>query len=311
MARSERQVPSVYFGRPGSLVTMPWPRGDQDQNYEKQTFDFLTGSGQHAVSSLATGSRPFVLNWNALHIDTFALVEQYWIGANGTGPWAYINPALTNMLLPNQAAASGIFNDTRGWGTETSTAAEGALSSNATATNWIHRPGGTRSLRWAFPVAAATTPRLLLSSPYRSWFGFPVFPALSYAWSFWARPDGVTDTAVTLAPRLRWYGPTGALLLDSTGGTTSVTTWQRLSVIAAAPAGAAYVQPVIEMTGSTMTTLGSVYLDEPLLEQDTVVNAWAAGSGARPVEILNITDRVPFETRMRTTLTMNLREVAQ
>jgi len=47
-----------------------------------------------------------------------------------------------------------------------------------------------------------------------------------------------------------------------------------------------------------------------MLEQDSVVNAWAPGTGIRPVEITDLNDAVPFEARFRQGLTLNLRELA-
>ena len=35
MVRDSRYWPNVYFGRPGALTTLPWPRGGVDRPYEK------------------------------------------------------------------------------------------------------------------------------------------------------------------------------------------------------------------------------------------------------------------------------------
>jgi len=309
MARSERQVPSVYFGRPGSLVTMPWPRGDLDKPYERPAFDFVTGSGQHAVSMLAQGARAPVVSWNALHIDTFTAITQYWIGANGVGPWAFIDPSMPNLLLPNQSAATGVLNDTSNFGTSTGAADMGVLSSNSAAAQ-IHRTGGRRSLRWQFLVTAATTPVLRFLPPYRNWFGIPAMVGLPYTWSLWTKPDGVVDSNVSLSANIEWLDSAGATLSTTVGGVTAVTAWQRLTATGTAPANTAYMRPILSMTGSTMTTNGSVYVDEPLLEQDSIANNWAPGTGLRAVEILSLTDTVPFEARMRRNLNMTLRELA-
>lgn len=280
-----------------------------DQDYERLTFDFVTGAGQHAVSSLTGGSRSYTVNWNALHVDTYALIEQYWVGANGVGPWAFINPAMPNLLLPNQAAVTAVFNDARGWGTSTGAADMGALSSNSTAT-FIHRTGGVRSLRWLWSVSAASFPVLRADPPYRSWFGFPVVVGLPYYWSAWVRADGVVDTSITVAAKIQWYTAAGSLISESSGGDIAVGGWTRLSVTANAPSTAAYGRPVFVATGSSITTGGSLYIDEPLFEQDNALNNWAPGTGARPVEILSLDDSVPFETRMRRSLAMTLRELA-
>lgn len=308
MARSERQVPSVYFGRPGGLVTLPWPVGGITKPYERQTFDFTTGSGQHAVYLQPGGSRPFGVNWNALHLDNYDLLKQFWTGANGSGPWTLIDPSVPNMLLPNQAAATGLYNDATGLSTATGIPSGGTILS---ATGNTHRTLALRSIRWQFTVTPSSTPTMIFNAPYRNWTGIPAVPGLVYTWNVWAKPDGVVDSSITMAAKLQWYDAAGGLLSDWSSGDVVMTGWTRIVCTATAPANTAYVRPVLVTLGSTITTGGSIYIDEPNLEQDSVANVWAPGTGVRPVEILSLPDVVPFETRMRTDISMSLRELAE
>lgn len=312
MPRGERQVPSIYFGRPGALVALPWPRGDMDKQYERLTFDFASGAGQHTIQSMTHGSRAHSLNWNALHIDNFILLSQYWEGSMGLGPWALIDPSVPNLLLPNQASAGNATYDLTGWKIDDVTSASGTLfiSANAGGSAFQHRTGGQRSIRWQFTVTPSTTPVLYLTTPYRNWYGIPVKDGLPYTFSAWARPDGSVDTSIQCAAKVAWYGPTGSLLSTSSGGDITMTTWTKLSVTANAPAGAAFAVPRLVAIGSTINVGASIYVDELVFEQDSVANVWAPGTGSRAVEITSLTDRVTFETRMRTGVTMTLREVA-
>jgi hypothetical protein len=314
MARSERQVPTVYFGRPGQLLPLPWPRGDMDRPYERQTFDFLTGSGSHAISSLAAGSRAYTLSFNALHQDTFTNLEQFRIGANGPAPFVLIDPSAPNLLHANIAAATGIFNNATGFLTFTTSIAgdNGTPGSNVDPL-FMHRATAWRSIRWRFLVAPAATVMIGVTPSYRSWAGIPVAPNLPYAFSSWMRVDGTVETNATLSMRLRWLDSTGTLIgTEVTGGDTSVTsTWQRLSVLSTAPSNAAYVVPRWYGVGSSIATNGIVYIDEPLLEQDTVVNNWAPASGVRPVEIVGLTETAPFAARFRSAIQLSLRELAR
>jgi hypothetical protein len=309
MARSERQVPSIYFGRPGALVILPWPRGDLSKPYERLTSDFVTGTGQHAIQSATLGSRLYTVNWNALHQDTFTLIEQYTTGNMGLGPWVLIDPSAPNLLLPNQAASTNNSYDVLGIATSTGAASMGNPLSNTDATQ-IHRTGATRSIRWQFVSAASGSPTLVFGPPYRNWFGIPVVPGLSYAWSTWMKPDGVVDSAITMSARIQWLDAAGGQLSESTSGDFTPATWLRFSAIAAAPAGAAYARPVIVSTSATITTGASIYVDEPLFEQDTVANSWAPGTGVRAVEIVSMTETAPFAARFRSSLALNLRELA-
>lgn len=304
MVRGDRNYPDVYFGRPGALVKLPYPRGEMDKPYQRAAFDFETGAGEHIVSSMASGSRLYTVNWNALHVDNYAKIEQYWTGMMGQGPWVFIDPSMTNMLLPNQASATSLYGDARHF-----SASNGELSTNLI-TAYVHRPGSLKSLRWLWSGAAATTPVLSMKYPYRSWFGVPVVPGLSYAWSSWIRPDNVVDSSITVEMKLDWYGPTGSFISGVTGGLVATTGWLRHSTVGVAPAGAAYARPTWSVTGSTVTAGGSLYIDEPLLEQDTVVNDWAPGVGLRAVEILDFADIATFNARFRRAATLTLRELA-
>lgn len=312
MARGQRQVPNLYFGRPGKLVTLPWPRGGIDRSPDRQTYDFMTGSGLHQLSRLAVASRAYTLNWEALHQDTYTLLEQHNLGANGPGPWALIDPSAPNILPLNVAAATGLTLDATDLVTKTVSDANGIVGSNSDA-NFIHRTTGNRSIRWLFPgPTVATEPVLLVQPQFRNWAAIPCLPGLSYAFSSWVRVDGTVETSATLAHKIDWLDATGTRILLSTGGDVAVTaTWARRSCIAVAPAGAVYAMPRWVLDGPSMAAGGALYIDEPLFEQDTVVNDWAPGTGIRPVEITGMPETVPFEARFRTNVSMGLRELTK
>jgi len=310
MVRASRYWPNVYLGRPGALTSLPWPRGDVDMSYEKAVSDFVTSTGQHLMSSQPLGSRLITLSWKALHADNFSLLEQYWTGMAGVGPWAFINPSTSNMLLPNQASATSTLYDTTGWKTSTGATNEGTLFSNST-TTFLHQAIRPRSLQWQFTTSPITTPLLMVSPPYRNWFGIPAVTGLPYTWSTWLTPDGTVDSSITVKMRLRWLDATGATLSDSEDSATAVTTFTQRSVTATAPANTAYVSPMVVVTGSSVTTGASLYLDEPLLEQDNVINSWVPGTGVRPVEILSLSETTPFDAKWRKGVTMAIRELVQ
>jgi len=306
MVRAARIWPDLYFGRPGALTKLPWPRGGVDRPYEKLIADFTTSTGQHIVTTMPQGSRSITLNWNALHADNYGLLTQYWYGMQGLGPWAFVDPSVSNMLLPNQAATTNNLYDTTGFKTSGGTTAEGTLFSGTALTQ---RTGATRSLQWNFSVAALTTPVLLLNSPYRNWYGYPVVQGLPYTWSCYLAPDGTIDTSITGSVRLRWLDSGGAFISEASSATTAITTWTQLSASGTPPINAVYCQPAVVLTGSSITTGGSLFMDSMMLEQDSIVNPWAPGSGMRAVEILSLTDTVAFDAKFRAPITMVLREL--
>ncbi len=310
MVRADRQNPDVYFGRPGALLQLPWPRGGVDRSYERQTYDFLTGSGNHAVSSLSSASRPYALSWRALHVDNFIKLDQFRTGTNGPGPWVFIDPSAPNLLPTNVSGATGHYANATDF--ESLGGTSGTVSSNSDPA-LIHRATGYRSIRWQFLSTPITSPRLGVVPQYRNWPGHPVAPSIPYTFSSWMRADGVVDSSITAAMTLEWYTSANVLIgsAATSGALTITASWQRVSVTSTAPVNAAYVRPVWVATGASITLNASLYIDEPILEQDTVVNDWAPGTGIRPVEIVSLTEPVTFATRFRESIQMVLREVAR
>lgn len=306
--RSTRQVPNVYFGIPGKLVTLPWPASGMDKPYDRQTSDFLTGSGMHQTSTLVLGSRPYEIAWDALHIDNFIKLSQFRIGVNGAGPFVLIDPSSPNLLDANVSAPTAVTGFTSQSFISVS-GANGTITHNSNSA-FVHRSLGWASLKWAWSVTPATTPQLFVQSPSRAWYSYPCVPTLSYAFSSWVTVDGTVETNATVAVKINWLNASGGVISTSAGSATAVTGWTKLSVIGTAPAGAVYMQPFWELTGSTMVSGGALYIDEVMLEQDTVVNDWAPGTGIKPVEILGLSEKVPFDTRFRTNVTLSLRELA-
>lgn len=308
MVRLDRNEPKVYFGQPGKLIQLPWPKGGIDKPYDRLIFDFVTGSGGHQVSSLVGGNRPYELKWNALHLDTFAKLSQYYIGANGPGPWVFIDPSSPNLLPPNIGAASGLYNDATHMVTTGGTGGTGGSNNVST---FIHRSNGWRSIRWRFLSTPSSFPVFDVLPLYRNWYGQPIVPGLPYTFSSWITVDGIVETSATIAMKMQWLDINGSSISEPSSGDIPVSTWTRLSVTGTAPSNAAYVKPHWVLTGSTVVINGIIYIDEPILEQDTVVNDWAPSTGIRPVQILSLGEAVPFASRFRTGASMSLRELSR
>lgn len=310
--RAFRQVPSLYFGQPGKqLQTLPWPSGGIDKPYERQTFDFLTGSGLHQVSSLSVGSRQYTINWDSMHIDTFSMLDQYRVGANGPGPFVLIDPSAPNLMPANVSAPTGVTSlPNPDFFFPTVSAGQGSLGQNVTSA-LIHRASGWASLRWVFNSTPDATAILAVTPQFRNWYGHPVVAGLPYIFSSWVTVDGTIEMNASLSVRLGWLDKTGAQLSESSGTVTAVTGWTRLSVSATAPANAVYAVPRWVLDGTTMAVGGALFIDEVLWEQDNVLNNWAVGSGIRPVEIVGLGESVPFEARFRGGVQMTLRELAR
>lgn len=305
--RADRIWPDVYLGRPGALVTMPWPRGGVEPGYERQTADFVTGSGRHRVSKMQGGSRLYGLNWNALGLDTFSRVEQFQTGAMGIGPWAFIDPSRGNFLSANQSSATSALGTVEGL--FTFQVSEGTPKVNTSAA-YIRRTGAPSSIRWHFTVAVASFPVMTFPSVYSAWPGIPVTTASPYTFSVYVCADGVVDSAMTVAAKVQWFNAAGSPVGDSTSGDTAITTsWTQLVASATPPVGAAFGMPFLVAIGSTLTTNSSMYVDQPQFEMGSTPNIWVPGTGLYPVEIMDLTESIPFAASFRESPSLVLREV--
>lgn len=308
--RAEKQVPAVYFGKPGALFQMPWPVGGIEKPYERQIFDFLTGSGLHQVSQLQGGSRLYSAKWEALHVDNYAKLHQYFVGANGPGPYVLLDPSEPNILPANVAAACSLYKTGRDF-VSNANATEGQVVANTNDTV-IHRPHADTCIKWLFTGVAVATPTLGVAGLFRSWYATPALVGQAYTWSSWMRADPV-DTAITASMTLEFLDVAGTSLgaATSSGNVSLTATYQRVSVTATAPAGTAYVRSRWQADGTTISVGGSILIDEPLLEYGTVLNDWAPATGIRPVQIVGLTDVVPFSTYMREDIQLQLREMTK
>lgn len=308
--RAEKQVPTIYFGRPGNLIAFPWPsKNNITKPYERSVYDFLTGSGNHQTSQLTNGSRLYGVQWEGFHYDNYAKLEQFQIGAMGAGPFVLLDPSMANLLPANPAASGCLTRSVRGM--ITLPAANNGTLSHQTDSAFVHRTGAPGNFRWLFTVTPATTPTLGFLANYRGWWGTPVLPSQAYTFSTWARADGTVDSSIDLALQLTYRRADGTTSTSPASSAVTLTAaWQRLTFTATSPADAAYVHPTWNATGATITVGASIYLDEPMLEYGSVANDWVPATGVKPVQVMSLTDIVPFSAFMRQDVTLQLRELS-
>lgn len=305
MPRSVRIDPKVYFGTPGNYVELPWPRGGVSAPADRATSDFLTGSGSHRISSLIGVSRAWTLNWLNLHQSSFELINQFYLGMNGVGPWVFIDPSRPNLLTPNQSAATSVWNANNDF-----TSFSGTIVSNRTAT-FIRRQFGTRSIQWKPGIAGSGATTINLLPQYSLWPGFPVVPGRAYCWQYWGMTDG---GAYGQTAQLRWYNAAGTQIRLDISPSVSSVGWNRLVIggdplPVYAPPNAAFARPEVALDLATITTASTYYVDMPNFEQSERMNEWAPGTGILPVKITGWTEDLPFDAYFRSAPTLSIREV--
>jgi hypothetical protein len=278
---------TIYFGLPGSLISLFDPAGGVSGTRIRQVAAFTTGSGNARVGKSVNGVRSYSLNYGGLGYTNFALLEAFDAGHMGVGPFVLLDPGRRNLLTANQSASGSVTNDATGF-TYIGTS---GISLSATA---LVTRGFPRSLRMTSTVAPSTS-KITLGSAAPVWPGIPVAPR-PYSFGYWALGSG-SDPTVTEDAALQWLSSTGAVLSTTSGTAVSVdsTGWKLVRVQnAVPPSGAVYMLPTIEMTAATISN-GTV-VDRSgfiLNEGDTLDPVWTPGTGVLPVVVMGIEDNQP------------------
>lgn len=274
----------IYFGRPGSLITIPWPRGGIQSTRERQVDVFNLDSGGVRTGKLLGGKRTYRLAYNSLDYTTFALLEAFDQGHQGPGPFVLLDPGRRNTLTPNQSAATS---ETNGTDNYTVAGTGGSISSSSTTGTFSRGP---RSLKWSFTITTPATATLTLDSPSPDWYGVPV-AIRPYIFSFKALGAG-SDAIVTLTAQILWLDITGATLSTTSGSgvATNAATFTTYTVTATAPANTAFALCRVSATGSTVSNGTILYLDELQFEEGAAATAWTPGTGILPLEVISLDD---------------------
>jgi hypothetical protein len=264
---------TIYFGKPGSLITLHHARGGHDTTRDRPLGQFRTGDGGYASERRLHGARKYVLGYESLSRDDFHAILAYDQGHNGVGPWALLDPGQINMLTVNQSSATSHLNDTdnftvagSGWGLSSSPA--------------LFRRG-PRSLR-LLATYANQTASLTLNPPYAGWYGIPVADR-DHTFGLYART--AVDSAISVAARIAYLDSAGATLSTTTGSVVTAGTgaWSQVYVTANADASAAYCNLTVIASGASAGAL--LYLDEFQLEAASAPTEWTPGTGVLPVVI--------------------------
>jgi hypothetical protein len=285
---------NVYFGRPGSLDILRLPRGGLTATRIRQSNTYQLASGGARASRLLSGSRQYTLAYEALTYADFATLLAYDQGHNGTGPFVLLDPGQRNMLTVNQSGATSLTYDTANFSI---TGSGGTITSSTTA---VHR--GPRSLAWSWTVTAPSTAVLSLSPPVADWPGIPCYIRPH---SFGAvMLGGGSDAVITGQAVMSYLDVNGSPLGGTSTGTAQVSnssTWTALTVSGTPPAGAAYLNCSIVVSGASVSNGSILYLSDFILnEGSTVDSPWTPGTDLRPVTIMSLADVQPgFYTSYR------------
>lgn len=279
---------NVYFGTPGSLITLVNPKGGITATRLRDTTVFPLGSGGQQAWKMLGGKRTYQLSYQGLDYASFAVLHAYEQGHNGPGPFAVLDPGQRNALTANQSGATSETNDTSNF------AVAGSGGSIASDTALFLR--GPRSLKWSFSVTnPGNGATLTLNPPAAEWVGTPI---VLRPMTFWVMARAAAGSgSVSFQAKMAYLTAAGGANGSDTGNLTAATSaaWVAVSVTATPPANSAYLNCSVVGSAATINAGEAVNFDQFMLnEGSTADTTWAPGTGVVPVVFMAMADQQPF-----------------
>jgi hypothetical protein len=280
----------MYLGPPGAvqLVADPEQNLPVRRSRVRGTHQLL-GGGAVVDQALRT-LREWHLTWNIMTETEYDVLRSLQEQMYGKFPYVFFDPNEKNLFSPNISTASDVTKDTTGFSLLGS---GNSLASAATVTplqgvrhlTLVTAATGAAGTQGAqFGISSTVLPR---------GNAVPVVPGLDYSFRayIWT-PDG---TPQTFRAALRWFSTADSLISSSTGPiVTPGANWTTAATATAtAPAGAAYLVPQVR-NAATLTAAATLYIDQPLLVQGSVLPSWQMGLGVPYVGPFDIEDRYPW-----------------
>lgn len=237
----------IYFGRVGALVQLPSPRRGLDATWVRPSSVKTTLGGGQVVQFAPAGRRTWRVEWPVLSYDRYAVLEEWYTGARGPGPFVLLDTARRNHLARNQAAATSAELDASGW-----SVADGSGEAVTSTADAYQR--GPRSLRWTLPATVLSG--VLGLDPPTGLVGVPAPAGQPWSWSGVLSLAGVAPS-VPVTPVLSWRRVDGSEVA-TTAGTPVVAVpgaWTSYAVSAPAgpPAGGVAVDAQLRVTPGVLT----------------------------------------------------------
>lgn len=328
---------TFWLGNPGALAALPHPRKGLDPTAVRPASVAQTIGGGQVVGFAPGARRTYQLSWSGLTTEQYTVIEEFFAGLRGRGPFTLLDPGRRNKLSANQSGAGSASYDGTGWTTLSTAETVSAAASPVLR--------GPRSLRWSIPTTGVTA-GLLRPAPPTGLAGIPAPAGQPWTWSCWLRGGGIAPS-LTATLALLWQDATGAIIGATIGTPTAIvyTGWTQLTVTAAAPPAGA--QAVLAEIRADLTTIGGqwsgfgdaplrsgwlspralraqaigtpldtamtayawpgatadLYVDQPQLEMAATAGTWVAGTGVPRVSVTHVPElyrTLPFHTAAAT-----------
>jgi hypothetical protein len=275
---------SLYLGVPGNLLAIRDPARDLDRTLILAVAEQQLLSGRVRTQRIGTPRTRYGLHWEWLAETDARILRELWLGTYGPGNLILMDPAEVNLLPPNIASGTTQLADTTGLA-----ATVGTISS---VTSALSLRG--RAAQWVVPASSALAADLNAGSTTADLT--PVRANVTYTLRMQAWL--AASTGFTAAAEVEWFDAAGVAIGSPVAGTgvALTTSPQQVTVTAAAPATAAYVQATLTnslLTSGSLTVLTDRWILRAAAGDD---GTWSVGPAAVRVSMIELPKKLQLQT---------------
>lgn len=288
----DRVSPEIWFGRPGSLVSLPPPDPGVESARIRPKMIQDSGSS-HSVSTSSYGRRAWNYVFTGLPDDEYVILDSHESGVRGVGPWALLDPSYPNKAFPNQASGTDALADASGFSLPAGVTAETISSSTQYTANY------KRSLAWTAPATPASG-LLHMKTPWPrlldDYWGYPVTPSTQVVAGIRARATQVDGARLVM----RFHDAAQSIIATTTPSYANLSTsaFADFTVTATGGSTAAWVSLTFQINPSDVATATTVYLGGlQLLYGTGAITTWVPGNGVPMVSFSSFRANPPMYGR--------------
>lgn len=265
---------NMYLGQPGAMQLIPPANAPADIPLSRADQIFVGANGVTTRTSLLYGKRNWTIPYIGLGEDDVDLLDAFYEGDFGNGPFRLVDPSRRNVLPTNTASFGLRTTAPHGWiagtgGTLVLDAAAPPVGVLSGVMSWAMNGGD-----YLFPGINATHCDVTTAPVY--------LPLEHTSLGVWMK----ADAPIAFSSALRGYSTTTGLMTGVlTNRTCNVTTtWQKFNLTLSPGSTADHVLPRITVTGS-FTPGQRLFLAGAQLEYNDTATAFRRGAGSPQVNI--------------------------
>lgn len=280
---------TYYLGASGALTALPDPEAGLSMPVERIGGSHqLLGGGK--VRDTIGYSRSWNLSWTAITLAQYGLLEGFYYGFTGPGPFYFFDDEQTNLLPLNVATGTDTLGTTAGFTPNGTATLQSSTGSN---TNWNALGGpfpanGTRTLQGSIPTGFAANTVFAIGP------NVPVVAGQTFTLSAYVSSAG--GNAFGIYCKIVWLASDGSTSVGTVqSNTVAAGPAGRMVASGAAPSTAYYAR--LQIYTDTTNASGSTqfaYSDGWQFEMNNAVSTWQPGVPAPLVTVESLSRSTPL-----------------